>query len=208
MEIVGLKQIFENEVKHNRMQKKENKNIINMFLGNIKDTKTEIIQKRELPKIPVIPALINKLPDSLNNMIFYYVGYRSKVAARVVIEYIIHGAAFSCIRQKQMKIASYIANMHFQLENIHTMEKRREVFIEMPFWVQKYIFGTWFKYLFPRDRKEYLKDNLKLHEALELKHKIKEGSLIRGFTQYSNDYVYSYRMIKDNYKENEQCDFI
>ena len=80
MEIVGLKQIFENEVKNNRMQKKENKNIINMFLGNIKDTKTEIIQKRELPNIPVIPALMNKLPDSINNMIFYYVGYKSRLS--------------------------------------------------------------------------------------------------------------------------------
>ena len=199
-ESVGLKQIFKHEIKNNKIKKKKNK--------DIKETKTEIIQKRELPKIPIITALFNKLPDTINNMIFHYVGYRSKVATRVAIEYIRHGSSFSCIRQKQIKIASFIANMHFQLENIRAMEKRREAFNEMPCWVQKYILGTWFHYLFPRDRKEYFRENLKLQEALEIKHKIKEGSLIRGFTKYSEDYVHSYRMIKDNYNENGNCDFL
>jgi hypothetical protein len=190
------------------VQKKENKNIMNIFLDNIRERKAEIIQRRELPNIPVIPALLNKLPDAINNIIFYYVGYRSKVATQVTIEYISRGLSFSCIRQKQIKIASYIANIHFQLENIRTMEKRREVFIEMPCWVQKYILGTWFKYLFPRDRKEYFKYNLKLQEDLERKYKIQEGSLIRGFTQYSKDYVYSYSLIQNKNNENGQCDFI
>jgi hypothetical protein len=72
---------------------------------------------------------------------------------------------------------------------------------------KEYILGTWFKYLFPRDRKEYSRENWKLHEGLERKYKIKEGSLISGFTQYSKDYVYYYRMIKDNYTENGQCEF-
>jgi len=35
MEIVGLKQIFGNEITNNRMQKKENKNIMNIFLNNL-----------------------------------------------------------------------------------------------------------------------------------------------------------------------------
>ena len=66
MEIANLKQIFENEIKANRIQKKENnKNIIDIFLSNIKKP------KRELPKIPVVPALLDKLPNSINNMIFF-----------------------------------------------------------------------------------------------------------------------------------------
>ena len=140
MEIVGLKQIFGNEITNNRMQKKENKNIMNIFLNNldkpieykthpiatmikgsfknlndgdlvgfkkssfmkccqdaqtifqisnktekywnwnlflrkskreskhIENTKVEIIQKRELPNVPVIPALLNKLPDAINDI--------------------------------------------------------------------------------------------------------------------------------------------
>ena len=88
------------------------------------------------------------------------------------------------------------------------MDERRDALLEMPCWVQRYILATWFKYLFPRDRKEYLRENLKLHESLEIRYKIKEGDLIRGFTQYSNDYVYYYRMIKDSYNDNEQCNFI
>jgi hypothetical protein len=177
-------------------------------LNNIKETSVELVQKREAPKIPIVTGLLNKLPDAINNMIFHYVGYRSKVATRVAIEYINHYAALSCIRQKQMKIASYIANVHFRLENIRSMEERRDALLEMPCWVQRYILGTWFKYLFPRDRKEYSRENWKLHEGLERKYKIKEGSLISGFTQYSKDYVDYYRMIKDNYTENDECDFI
>ena len=64
MEIADLKQIFQKEIKTNRRQKKENKNIIDVFLSNIKKP------KKELPKIPVVPALLDKLPDSINNMIF------------------------------------------------------------------------------------------------------------------------------------------
>ena len=179
-----------------------------LFLNNIKGTETDLIQKRELPNIPIVPAFANKLPDAINNMIFHYVGYKSKVAARVAIEYINHGLAFSCIRQKQNKIASCIANIHFRLENIRSMDERRDALLEMPCWVQRYILGTWFKYLFPRDRKEYSRETWKLHEGLERKYKIKEGSLISGFTQYSKDYVYYYRMIKDDYTENDECEFI
>ena len=81
MEIADLKQIFQKEIKTNRRQKKENKNIIDVFLSNIKEPMVEIRQKRELPKIPVIPGLILKLPDAINNMIFHYVGYKHKVAS-------------------------------------------------------------------------------------------------------------------------------
>ena len=204
MEIVGFKKLFKNEIKNNRMQKKENKNIMNMFLNNIKETGRETVQKKELPKFPVVPALLNKLPEAINNMIFHYVGYRSKVATRVTIEYINHYSAFSCIRLKQMKIASYIANMHFHLEKISLMEKRREALIKMPRWVQKYIFGTWFIYLFPKNNKE----NLTLLFALENEHKIMEASIIRDNRNYSKDFCSCYRDIKDNYNENENCDFI
>ena len=65
MEIANLKQIFKKEIKTNRRLKKENKNIIDVFLSNIKKP------KRELPKIPVVPALLDKLPDSINNMMFF-----------------------------------------------------------------------------------------------------------------------------------------
>jgi hypothetical protein len=106
-------------------------------LNNIKETSVELVQKREAPKIPIVTGLRNKLPDAINNMIFHYVGYRSKVATRVAIEYINRYAALSCIRQKQMKIASYIANVHFRLENIRSMEERRDALLEMPCWVQR-----------------------------------------------------------------------
>ena len=201
-------EILKREIKNNKIQKKENKNIINIFLSNIKEPMVEIRQKRELPKIPVVPGLILKLPDAINNMIFHYVGYKHKVAAEIAFQYINHGPAFSCIRRKQIKIASHIANMHFQLEHIHSMEKRRTALISMPCWVQKYILGTHFKYLFPWDRKEYARENIKLQEDLERKYKIKKGSLTKDFNQYERDYTHSYRMLKDNYNNNEQCDFI
>jgi hypothetical protein len=83
VESVALKQIFKHEIKNNRLQKKENKDIMNIFSNHIKETKTEIIQKRELPKIPIIPALLNKLPDAINNMIFHYVGYKSRLSKMI-----------------------------------------------------------------------------------------------------------------------------
>jgi hypothetical protein len=68
---VELKQIFKHEIKNNKMQKKENKDIMNIFLNNIKETKAEIIQKREFPKRPVVVGLIfSKLPDVINKKIF------------------------------------------------------------------------------------------------------------------------------------------
>ena len=70
VESVGLTQIFKSEIKNNKMQKKENKDNMTMFSNHLKETKAEIIQKRELPNIPIITALFNKLPDTINNMIF------------------------------------------------------------------------------------------------------------------------------------------
>ena len=77
---IELKKLFKREIKNNRLQKQENKNIMNIFLNNIKETKAEIIQTRALPNISVVPALLNKLPDTINNIIFHYVGYKSKTA--------------------------------------------------------------------------------------------------------------------------------
>ena len=48
MEIVNLKQIFKHEIKTNRIQKKENNNIINIFLSNIKEPMVEIRQKKRI----------------------------------------------------------------------------------------------------------------------------------------------------------------
>ena len=42
MEIANLKQIFKKEIKTNRRQKKENKNIIDVFLSNIKKAEKRI----------------------------------------------------------------------------------------------------------------------------------------------------------------------
>ena len=133
MEIVGLKQIFENEIKNNRMQKRENTHIMNIFLASIKDTKPEIIQKRELPNIPVIPALINKLPDSINNMIFYYVGYKSKLSK--MLKNPINNIPM-CLRIKQERIIRYACRLYCNTLDMYTKEPIRENLLKLPQWVQ------------------------------------------------------------------------
>ena len=44
---------------------------MDIFLNTAREIKSEIIQKRELPKIPIIPALLNKLPDTTKNLFFF-----------------------------------------------------------------------------------------------------------------------------------------
>ena len=51
-----------------------------LVLDNIRETKIDVIQTRQLPNIPVVPAFVNKLPDAINNMIFHYVGYKSRLS--------------------------------------------------------------------------------------------------------------------------------
>jgi hypothetical protein len=137
MEIVGLKQIFENEIKNNRMQKKENKNIMNIFLGNIKDTKAEIIQKREFPKRPIVVGLIfSNLPDEINKKIFYYLGYKSRLSK--MMEYPIRNIPI-CLRNKQERIISYVCRLYCNTLDINTEEPRREDFLKLPHWVRQSI---------------------------------------------------------------------
>ena len=116
------------------MQKKENKNIMNIFLPNIKDTRTEIIQKRELPNIPIIPALLNKLPDAINNTIFYYVGYKSRLSR--MMKYPIKNIS-RCLINKQERIIRHACRLYCNTLDPNTKEPRREDLLKLPQWVQK-----------------------------------------------------------------------
>jgi hypothetical protein len=131
---IELKEIFKNEIKKNRLQKKENKDIMNIFLNNIKETKAEIIQTRELPKIPIIPALLNKLPDAINNTIFYYVGYKSRLSK--IIEYPIKNIPIY-LRNKRERTISYACRLYCNTLDVYTKEPRREGLLKLPQWVQK-----------------------------------------------------------------------
>ena len=118
---IELKELFRKEVKNNRLRKKENKNI-EYFLNNIKETKAELIQKRELPRIPIVPALINKLPNAVNNIIFYYVGYKSRLSKRMY--HPIRNIPLY-LRNKQERVISYACRLYCNTIDLHTEEPRR-----------------------------------------------------------------------------------
>jgi hypothetical protein len=221
MEIVGLKQIFENDVKNNRMQKKENKNIINMFLGNIKDTKTEIIQKRELPKLPVIPALINKLPDSINNMIFYYVGYKSRLS-KMMKNPIQHIPIY--LRNKRERIVRYACRLYCNTLDMNTEEPSREDLLKLPQWVRQKINAylgdkSLRKQMIGLGVEQYSRlwlRNPRLARRMEEEAEDKRRDLTKQlqlsqtyYNYFDRHYINERRLIKEKIKDcNDECDFI
>ena len=116
---MNLKKFSKMRLKTTKYRKKENKDIINIFLNNVK----EPIQKRELPKIPIVPAFINKLPDAVNNKIFHYVGYKSKLSK--MMAYPIRNIPIY-LRDKQERTVSYVCRLYCNTLDMNTKKPIRE----------------------------------------------------------------------------------
>jgi hypothetical protein len=214
MEIVGLKQIFKHEIKNNKMHIKENKNIMNTFLNNIKETKTEINHNRELPNIPIIPALFNKLPDTINNIIFYYVGYKSRLSR--MMKYPITNIPIY-LKTKRIRVISYACRLYCNTIDLHTEEPRRGDLLKLPQWVQKQM-GAYLKD--KSLRREMSNFEPAGYRSFGFKHQRLAGRMKEQLTKqlqlsetYYNYFDYHYRneirMMKESVNDcNDLCDFI
>jgi hypothetical protein len=190
-------------------------------LANIKDTKAEIIQKRELPNIPIIPALLNKLPNAINNTIFYYVGYKSKLSR--MMEHPIRNIPIY-LKSKRERIISYACRLYCNTLDMKTEEPRREDLLKLPQWVRKQMDA----YLGDKSlRKQMIGLGVAQHSSLWLSNPriarrmeeeaedkrrdlTKQLQLSQTYYNYFNrHYINEMRLMKESINDSsDECDFI
>ena len=187
---------------------------MDIFLNNVREIKSEIIQKRELPKIPIIPALLNKLPDTINNLIFYYVGCKSRLSR--MMEYPIKNIE-RCLISKQERIMRYVCRLYCNTLDIYTEEPRGEELLKLPQWVRKTIDA----YLRDKSLKKQISgltsDSYRSFEfknqglALRMRETLTKQLHLNEVYYYNFDshYINEIRLMKESIDGcNDECDFI
>ena len=120
-----------------------------------------------MPQVPLVVGLAGKIPDGVNNLIATFVGFQSKPAKEInkkvthlrrgwshwEDEYVLREAVRWLKAMKEERFNRHIGNVRKEIEKQKSIAKKREAFLELREWEQRYLITRYWYWMFPSNAK-------------------------------------------------------